>query len=188
MRPGRHPVDGVVGSKPRVGGSSERTAKVRTLSEEYLRLRNDQQRLKNLREAMAFAKARGELISKRLATLQATFLLGAMREKMLHAPVKWARRFVGLSDVHAASQLLREMMLSVMTDLRGLPLAVSDAEWAQALDEERLKASKEGEKDADSDKTSDWDRLLTQALAYRAYISNGSFPNYWRSEKRVDLC
>jgi len=90
--------------------------------------------------------------------------------------------------VHAASQLLREMMLSVMTDLRGLPLAVSDAEWAQALDEERLKASKEGEKDADSDKTSDWDRLLTQALAYRAYISNGSFPNYWRSEKRVDLC
>jgi hypothetical protein len=91
---------------------------------------------------MALAKARGELISKRLVTLQATFLLGAMREKMLHAPVKWARRFVGLSDAHAAGQLLREMMLSVMTDLRGLPLAVSEAEWAQALDEERLKASK----------------------------------------------
>jgi hypothetical protein len=47
------------------------------------------------------------------------------------------------------------MMLSVMTDLRGLPLAVSDAEWAQALDEERSKASKEGEKDAESGKTSD---------------------------------
>jgi hypothetical protein len=66
-----------------------------------------------------------------------------MREKMLHAPVKWARRFVGLSDAHAASQLLREMMLSVMTDLRGLPLAVSEAEWAQAVDEERSKSSKE---------------------------------------------
>ena len=78
-----------------------------------------------------------------------------MREKMLHAPVKWARRFVGLSDVHAVSQLLREMMLSVMTDLDKVSLAVSDAEWAQTLDEERLKASKEDEKDADSGKTSD---------------------------------
>jgi hypothetical protein len=116
---------------------------VRALSEEYLRLRNDQQRVKNLREAMALAKARGELISKRLATLQASFLLGAMRQKMLHAPVKWARRFVGLSDAHAASQLLREMMLSVMTDLRALPLAVGDPEWAKSLNEERLKSSKE---------------------------------------------
>ena len=128
---------------------------MRALSEEYLRLRNDAQRAKNFREAMALAKARGELISKRLATMQATFLLGAMREKMLHAPRSWARRFVGLSDVHAASQLLREMMLSVMTDLRGLPLAVSDPEWAQALDEERLKSSKEDEKKDDLSETSD---------------------------------
>ena len=47
------------------------------------------------------------------------------------------------------SQLLREMMLSVMTDLRGLPLAVSDPEWAQTLDEERLKGSKEDQKKDD---------------------------------------
>jgi hypothetical protein len=59
------------------------------LSEEYLRLRNDAQRTRNFREAMALARARGQLISKRLATLQASFLLGAMRQKMLHAPVKW---------------------------------------------------------------------------------------------------
>jgi hypothetical protein len=123
---------------------------VRALSEEYLRLRNDAQRAKNLREAMALAERRGELISKRLATLQAGFVVGAMRQKMLHAPAKWARRFLGLSDVHAASQLLREMMLSVMADLRGLPLAVSDPEWARALDEERLKSSKEDQEKDDS--------------------------------------
>ena len=115
---------------------------MRALSEEYLRLRNDAQRTKNFREAMALAEARGELISKRLAIQQASFLMVSMRERMRHAPAKWARRFVGLSDAHAASQLLREMMLSVMTDLRGLPLAVSDPEWAQALDEERGKTSK----------------------------------------------
>ena len=152
MRPGRHPVDGIAGTKPRASGPTERTAKVRALSEEYLRLRNDAQRTKNFREVMAFAEARGELVSKRLATVQATFILGAMREKMLHAPAKWARRFVGLSDVHAANQLLREIMLSVMTDLRGLPLAVSDPEWAQALDEERFKTltEEDEQKDAES--------------------------------------
>lgn len=135
MRPGRHPIDGVAGSKPRVTGPTERTTKVRALSEEYLRLRNDAQRAKNLREAMALAQARGELISKRLAIQQASFLMVSMRQKMLAVPRSWARRFVGLSDVHAASQLLREMMLSVMADLRGLPLAVSDPEWAQAIEE-----------------------------------------------------
>ena len=154
MRPGRHPVDGVAGSKPRVSAPTERTAKVRTLSEEYLRLRNDAQRTKNFREAMALAEARGELVSKRLAIQQASFLMVSMRERMRHAPAKWARRFVGLSDAHAASLLLREMMLSVMADLRGLPLAVSDPEWAQALDEEHLKESLQ-EKAEESGKTSD---------------------------------
>ena len=128
---------------------------MRALSEEYLRLRNDAQRAKNLREAMALAQARGQLISKRLAIQQASFLMVSMRQKMLAVPRSWARRFVGLSDVHAASQLLREMMLSVMTDLRGLPLAVSDPEWAQTLDEERLQTSKEDDRDAQSGKTSD---------------------------------
>src|SRR4029450_12664853 len=89
MRPGRHPVDGVAGSKPRANGPGEKTAKVRALSEELCRPRNDAKRTRNFREAMALARARGQLISKRLATLQASFLLGAMRQKMLHAPVKW---------------------------------------------------------------------------------------------------
>ena len=34
------------------------------------------------------------------------------------------------------------MMLSVMTDLRGLPLVVSDPEWAQTLDEKDAQSGK----------------------------------------------
>ena len=37
-----------------------------------------------------------------------------------------------------------------MTDLRGLPLAVSDPQWAQTLDEEGLKGSKEDQEKDDS--------------------------------------
>jgi hypothetical protein len=37
---------------------------------------------------MALAEARGELISKRLAIQQASFLMGSMREKLLSCAAK----------------------------------------------------------------------------------------------------
>jgi hypothetical protein len=71
------PVQELKNSKPRFrpkGKIPEITReRLSKLSEEYLRVRNEQMRNKQLSAQMALAKERGELIPKRLACLQAAF-------------------------------------------------------------------------------------------------------------------
>jgi hypothetical protein len=52
--------------------------------------RNETLRLKNHREAMLLAKARGELILRDLVEKQAAYLLIAMRQRMLGVPQAYA--------------------------------------------------------------------------------------------------
>ena len=56
------------------------------LNAEYRRQRNPALQLKNRREEMLSARARGELIERRLVQLQASFLLTAMRWQALALP------------------------------------------------------------------------------------------------------
>ena len=65
--------------------------------------RNETLRLKNFREAMLLAKARGELIERRLVEFQAAHLLIAMRQRALAVPQAYAGRLLGLADAHEAS-------------------------------------------------------------------------------------
>jgi hypothetical protein len=76
------------------------------LSREYLVHRNEQMRTKNLRAQMELARERGELISKRLARQQATYLLVAMRQKILNLSQTYSRRLVGLKDVREVQKVL----------------------------------------------------------------------------------
>ena len=86
------------------------------------------------REAMAVAERRGELITKKLVQQQAAYLMITFRQTMLNLGASWARRFVGLSDVHQAKRLLDEMARSTLTELADLPQKVTDPNWLSAIE------------------------------------------------------
>ena len=84
---------------------------------------------------MKIAQARGQLISKDLAIRQATFLMIALRQRLLLAPQAWSRRLVNISDPHQMAQLLGQMMRECLTEVKDLPLKVTDPDWLASLEE-----------------------------------------------------
>jgi hypothetical protein len=127
-----HPTLGVKNAKP--GLSSKPGPKIGKLSEEYLEIRNQQMRTKNLAAEMQLAERRGELIEKRLVERQAAFLLIAMRQKILNLPTTYARRMVGLKDADAAKKMLQEMAISVLNEIKDLPGKVANPHWLEAVE------------------------------------------------------
>jgi hypothetical protein len=106
------------------------------LSREYLIQRNEQMRNKNFTAALLAAKARSELIEKSLVERQASFLLITIRQKLLNLPAAYARRILNLTDVNQANRILKEMMISLLDELRELPLKVVDPNWLATVEED----------------------------------------------------
>jgi hypothetical protein len=131
----RHPVDGIAGSKPRVpaekGNGKVSKAELTQLNREYLVARNAQMAAKAAMSQMEANRARGELISLRLARLQLSYLLTIFRQRTLAVPAVWSPRCVGLPDTHAAAQVLRAAALSLLEELQELPARVTDPDWLQ---------------------------------------------------------
>ena len=100
-----HPTLGVKNAKPRL--SSKPGPKIGKLSEQYLEIRNQQMRAKNLTAEMVLAERRGKLIEKRLVEAQAAYLLVALRKRILNIPQTYCRRMVGLTDAKAAKKMLQ---------------------------------------------------------------------------------
>ena len=84
---------------------------------------------------IAAAQRRHELIEKRLVTAQATYLLIAMRQKILNLPTTYARRLVGLTDVHEISGILKGAAHSMLNEIKDLPSKVTDPCWLESLEE-----------------------------------------------------
>ena len=79
----QHPTTGVIGGKPK---TRLKTAKeqIPELSKIYLEERNQQMRHKNMAAQLDLAIRRGQLISKDLAVKQASFLMIALRQRLLN--------------------------------------------------------------------------------------------------------
>ena len=130
----RDPTTGISGAKPRLRTAKEETLK---LSREYLEIRNRQMRAKALTAEMEGAARRGELIERKLVEFQASYLLLAMRARMLAVPQAYAGRLVGLADPHEASQVLRQAMIECLDELKDLPARVTDKSWLERVAEEQ---------------------------------------------------
>jgi hypothetical protein len=96
------------------------------LSREYLEIRNEQMRTKNLTAQMELAIRKGQLIEKRLVERQAAFLLVAMKQKILNQGPTYARRLTGLHDIRAVRKILDQAAISVLNELKDLPSKVTD--------------------------------------------------------------
>jgi hypothetical protein len=130
-----HPTLGVKNAKPRL--SSKPGPQIGKLSEEYLRVRNQQMRTKNLTAEMLLAERREQLIEKRLVEQQAAYLLVALRQAILNTPQTYCRRILGLEDAAEASRILREMAVSVLNEIKDLPSKAVNPNWLEELEDDQ---------------------------------------------------
>ena len=79
----RDPTTGVAGAKPRLPRLKTAKEEISKLSREYLAIRNRQMRAKALMAEMEGAARRGQLLERKLVECQASYLLIAMRQRIL---------------------------------------------------------------------------------------------------------
>ena len=80
-------------------------------------------------------KKRDELIEKKLVERQAAYLLISLRQRILNVPQTYCRKMVGLKDARQASEVLREMAISVLNEIKDLPSKVVDRDWLEKVEE-----------------------------------------------------
>ena len=86
---------------------------------------------------MLQARARRELIEKRLVELQASFLIVAMRRQSAGYPAgAYRNRLATVADPTEVKAILDEAMRSLLSELQELPNRIDPAEWAKFLAEE----------------------------------------------------
>jgi hypothetical protein len=96
--------------------------------------RNEQMRNKNLTAQVELAVRRGQLISKDLAVKQASFLMIALRQRLLNLS-SHTHKLAGL-DADAMRKALREIAISTLNELKDLPSAVSDPDWLAKVEKD----------------------------------------------------
>ncbi len=106
------------------------------LSREYLTVRNKQMRAKAFLAETQAAERRGELIERKLVEFQASYLLIAMRQRILRLPAGCGAQSAGLTDVHEIRMVLEGAARSVLEELQDLPSKVVDPHWLEKVEED----------------------------------------------------
>jgi hypothetical protein len=130
---------GGAGSQPRIRlpkqAAPRESSELQKQSTIYLKERNRTQRVKRLREEMLLAEARGELISKDLATKQAAYLLIELRQKALALPEKMRVKFGPERFNHEMVQAAKVLVAEALTSVSQLPEA-ANPNWLERLKDE----------------------------------------------------
>jgi hypothetical protein len=133
----KQPIPGIAGLKPRApkpeGNGKLSKEESRALDREYRVQRNQALQLKNHRETMLLAKARGELIEKRLVQLQASFLLTAHRRAAMALQQAYCDRLAAAGDPLEVKTILDEAMRGLLTEVADLPNRIDAAAWEKFL-------------------------------------------------------
>jgi hypothetical protein len=137
----KQPIAGLKGIKPRLEKPNGKLSReeAQQLDRTYRIHRNQALQLRNHREAMLLAKSRGQLIEKNLVTLQAAYLLTALRARILAEPSSLARRlvdggFVAEERRTEVQEMIKHDLYGMLRDLANLPSQISDPNWVQKID------------------------------------------------------
>lgn len=117
-------------------------------SEELTKMRTRLTETRAMSAEMLLAKAREELVERRLVEKQTAYLLVSLRQRILTVPSAYARRILNLGDLRQAKGILTEAMLSLLHELQDLPAKVTNPHWLQELESEERRASDRGRKRA----------------------------------------
>jgi hypothetical protein len=91
---------------------------------------------KALAAEMVLAQKRDELIEKKFVERQAAYLLISLRQRILNVPQTYCRKMVGLKDARQASEVLREMAISLLGEIKDLPSKVVDRDWLTKIEDD----------------------------------------------------
>jgi ribosomal protein S21 len=137
----KQPIAGLKGIKPRLEKPNGKLSReeAHKLDREYRIHRNQALQLRNHREGMLLAKSRGQLIEKKLVTLQAAYLLTAFRSRVLAEPSSLVRRLVDRGFVAEerrteVQKMIKHDLFAMLRDLANLPSQISDPNWVQKID------------------------------------------------------
>ena len=132
-----HPLEGVKGAKKRLP-KLPRAPEAIDLQEQssiYLQERNEM-RLKRMREEMLLAKDRNQLIERELAIKQLSYLVIAMRQKLLSLPLNIGNRFGDREvPIREVVEYAKRLINETLTELSRLPECV-EPDWLEKLEEE----------------------------------------------------
>ena len=137
----KQPIAGLKGIKPRLEKPNGKLSReeAQKLDYEYRIHRNQALQLRNHREAMLLAKSRGQLIEKKLVTLQAAYLLTALRSRVMAEPSSLARRLVDGRFVEEqrraeVQEMIKHDLFAMLKDLASLPSQIADPNWVEKID------------------------------------------------------
>jgi hypothetical protein len=134
-----HPVEGVKAAKKRLP-KLPRAPEADDLQEQssiYLKERNKAMRLKRMREEMLLAKERGQLIERELVIKQLSYLVIAIRQRLLSLPLNIGNRFGDRQvPIREVVEYAKRLINETLVELSKLPDCVDPAEWKKFLEEE----------------------------------------------------
>lgn len=116
------------------------------LDKELTRKRIRQTEVRTMAFEMDLARIREDLIERELVIKQLSFLLVAMRQKILTIPISYARKLLHKSDLKEVHALLQQMCFQLLNELKNLPQKVVDPNWLATLDEEEGAPVNDGNK------------------------------------------
>jgi phage terminase Nu1 subunit (DNA packaging protein) len=96
--------------KPSKEDQRQKAAKQK-LDAEFVREKTTQVVARRMQTEMEVARRRDLLIEKELVIQQASYLLVALRQRLLSMPQTYSRRLFGISDAKVMNAKLREMSL-----------------------------------------------------------------------------
>jgi hypothetical protein len=129
----KHPTPTIKGSRPQ-NLPHRQSDDVAKLSKRYLQVRNRAIDLKNKSAEVELALKRSVLVDRRLVEMQATWLLLAMRQKLMNLS-SHAHRFIGLTDLNQIKAILREIGANVLEEVKDLPKTATP-HWLEELEKE----------------------------------------------------
>jgi hypothetical protein len=106
------------------------------LDKEYKRRRIESIKVRTMAYRLDLARIRESLIEKKLVERQLTFMLIAMRQRVLAIPNSYARKLLHKSELQQTMTILNEMVGRLLNDLADLPRNVTDPNWLLTLEEE----------------------------------------------------
>jgi hypothetical protein len=149
----KHPQYGMKGSKPRAGSpppepppgpagplSSAEEARARfeinaRLDREYKEKRNRKLSVELMHKEMDLAFARGRLIERELVEKQLSYILVAVRQKILALPPKIGQRFRSVEGINEIVKYARQACHETLKDCANIPNCV-EADWMEKLEED----------------------------------------------------
>jgi hypothetical protein len=153
----KQPIAGLQGIKPRLEKPNGKLSReeAHRLDREYRIHRNQALQLRNHREAMLLAKSRNQLIEKKLVLLQCSYLLTALRSRVLAEPSNLARRlvdggFVAEERRTEVQEIIKHNLYAMLKDLANLPSQISDPNWVQKIDSDLRDQGEDDDDEKDS--------------------------------------